>query len=101
MNDIIPEGASRTYRVKVPDGLGGYKNLTNYSFAGYLRTAPDTAPIVTMQGALDPTDPTQGLIDLLASHTTGRGGSVYRLGLEATNGDQAHVLLGSLTIVNK
>jgi hypothetical protein len=100
MNDTIPEGASRTYRVRVPDGRGGYKSLVGYSFVGYVKTSPDAVPTATLNGSIDPDDPTAGLIDLVPSHTAGKPGR-YMLELEATNGQQAHVKLGSLLVQNR
>jgi hypothetical protein len=100
MNDTIPEGASRTFRVRVPDGRGGFKSLAGYGFVGYLKTAPDTTPIATLGGALDPNDATAGLIDLLPSDTTGKPGK-YQIELEATNGSQVHVRVDVLTVTNR
>jgi hypothetical protein len=101
MKDSIPEGASRTFRVRVPDGRGGFKSLVGYSFAGALKTAPPALALVaTLGGALDPEDETAGLIDLLPSDTAGKPGT-YRLELEATNGSQVHVRLDTLHVEDR
>jgi hypothetical protein len=99
MTETIPEGASKTFRVRVPDGRGGFKSLAGYGFVGYVRTAPDTEPIATLGGSLDPDDPTSGLIDLLPSHTENKPGK-YQLELRATNGSQVHKSRDTLIVQN-
>jgi hypothetical protein len=99
MTETIPEGASRTFRVRVPDGRGGFKSLAGYGFAGSVKTAPDAEPIATLGGAIDPEDDTAGLIDLLSNHTEGKPGN-YQLTLEAVNGEQRHKSVSRLIVVN-
>lgn len=90
MDVTMPEGASKRFRCKVPDGRGGWKNLTGYTVIGKLRATVGAAPVVTLSGSVDSADPTVAYVDLRASDTATRGGAVYKLELSAESGDLAH-----------
>jgi hypothetical protein len=101
-DDKIPEGASKTFRVDVPDGRGGYKDLAGYTFTGILRSATGGPALATIAGALDPTDSRFGLVPLSPAHTTGLGRAApYKLDLEASNGASVHVRVIDLRITDR
>lgn len=100
--DTIPEGASRTYRVEVPDGRGGLKDLAGYSVTGILRSGVGLAALATITGSIDPADSRYGLVPLGPAHTATRGRrEPYVLDLEASNGASVHVRLVSLRITDR
>jgi hypothetical protein len=95
--DTIPEGASRRYRFRVPDGAGGWKPLTGYAITGEWRTGPDAVPTV-IAGAVE-ADPNYGYVDLLPAHTT--GGGVRYLDLKAALGTVVHIATVQVRVANR
>jgi hypothetical protein len=95
--DEIPEGASRRYRLHVPDGSGGWKDLAGFAITGGWRTAPDGTPTV-IDGALE-TDTHWGYVDILPTHTA-TPGRMY-LDLKAALGNAVHVGTIQVRIANR
>ena len=95
--DKLPEDASRRYRLHVPDGAGGWKDLVGFAITGELRTAPDATPTV-ITGALE-ADTHYGYVDLLPSHTANPG-RMY-LDLKAVLGNAVHLATVQVDIANR
>lgn len=82
---IVIEGESKVFSLRVRSGSGGYLDLTGATLAGRLRSPTSSAPIAVI-GALNGSDPTEALFGLSAATSSGKGGYVYDLELEAALG---------------
>jgi hypothetical protein len=97
-NDSLPEGASKRYRVQVPDGQGGFKDLAGYTVTGEWRTGPDATPTI-VTGYLE-SDTRFGYVDL-PPNLTAQGGVTRYLDLKAVQGSFVHVETVRVQVVNR
>lgn len=84
----VVEGESKVFSLRVLNG-SAYKDLTGYALTGRLRTATSSSP-ATVTGALNSSDPTEALFGLTAAQSTGKGGTIDDLELEAALGGAVH-----------
>lgn len=98
--DRLPEGASKRYRMRVPDETAptGWKDLAGHTITGEVRTGPDPDPAPTpIAGALE-ADTHIGYVDLPPSASTP---GVKYFDLKAVLGNAVHIGTVKLTIANR
>ncbi len=97
-NVPIVQGASKRFRVAVPDGRGGYKDLSGHTIEGKIYAKAGDPPLDTLAGDVDQANSLQGIVDLTKTKSATLTASSYRLVLSATLDEASHKAVLTLDV---